>query len=125
MADARQNILILVSKKAKSDTWSIFFRLGVVLQMKIKSTKCRTWSFFRPAVVFDELSCSRKGFRREVVHRTNSEFKIDLYDEEVVTADRNRVKQNKTCTCTDVTTVTQRNIVAHSFFSVCLHHEHL
>ena len=50
----------LVSKKAQSDTWSIFFRLGVVLQIKIKSTKCRTWPFFstssriRRVVMFDE-----------------------------------------------------------------------
>ena len=50
----------LVSKKAQSDTWSIFFRLGVVLQIKIESTKCRTWPFFstssriRRVVMFDE-----------------------------------------------------------------------
>ena len=50
----------LVSKKAQSDTWSIFFRQGVVLQIKIKSTKCRTWPFFstssriRRVVMFDE-----------------------------------------------------------------------
>ena len=55
--------MILVSKKAKPDTWSIFF-----------STRCRTSDknkidqvsdlavFFLPAVVFDELSCSTKGF---------------------------------------------------------------
>ena len=59
----------LVSKKAQSDTWSIFFRLGVVLQIKIKSTKCRTWPFFSTSSrirrvvmfdkrVFDEKSCT-------------------------------------------------------------------
>ena len=49
-------------EKSKVRHLVVFFRLGVVLQIKIKSTKCWTWLFFRPAVVFDELSCSTKGF---------------------------------------------------------------
>ena len=62
----------LVSKKAQYDTWSIFFRLAVVLQIKIKSTKCRTWPFFSTSSrirrvvmfderVFDEKSCTEQG----------------------------------------------------------------
>ena len=68
----------LVSKKAQYDTWSIFFRLGVVLQIKIKSTKCRTWPFFSTSSrirrvvmfderVFDEKSCTVAG---QSVHLT-------------------------------------------------------
>ena len=47
-------------EKRKVRHWSIFFRLGVVFQIKIKSTKCRTWPFFstnsriRRVVMFDE-----------------------------------------------------------------------
>ena len=44
----------------QSPTLGRFFRLGVVLQIKIKSTKCWTWPFFstssriRRVVMFDE-----------------------------------------------------------------------
>ena len=74
-------IHLLVSKKAKSDTWPIFFRLYVVLQIKIKSTKCRTWPFFfstsiriRRVVkfderVFDEKSCIDLLRRNQVLQQ--------------------------------------------------------
>ena len=67
----------LVSKKAKSDTWSIFF-----------STRCRTSDKNKIdqvsdlAVFFDQQSYStschvrRKGFRREVVHRTQTHLPV-------------------------------------------------
>ena len=68
----------LVSKKAQSDTWSIFFRQGVVLQIKIKSTKCRTWPFFstssriRRVVMFDERVFDEKSCTEQ--KHTNSPF---------------------------------------------------
>ena len=68
----------LVSKKAQSDTWSIFFRLGVVLQIKIKSTKCRTWPFFstssriRRVVMFDERVFDEKSCTGCTKYRHNN-----------------------------------------------------
>ena len=52
-------------KKKDQQIFCFIFRPAVVLLLKLKSTKCRTWSFF-----FTN-SRRRKG-RREVVHRNIS-----------------------------------------------------
>ena len=62
--------MILVSKKAKSDTWSIYFSTRCRTSVKNKIDQVSDLTVF-----FDQQSYStsshvrRKGFRREVVHR--------------------------------------------------------
>ena len=55
-------ILSLVSKKAKSDTWSIFFSTRCRTSDKNKIDQVSDLAVFLLAVVFDELLCSTKGF---------------------------------------------------------------